>query len=1092
MNPCRTTLVLCLALAPSLSAVAAFAQDAPSAFGKYCLQCHGKAAMGGINLEQMLAKRDFGAHFQQWDRVTTALRQKRMPPAKMPQPSASDRDQAIAWVRSSLNEYARKTAGDPGPVTVRRLTSAEYAYTLQDLTGVEFKFDGEFATDAVGGEGFTNFGDVQFIADANLERYLEAAKLVANHAVIGAGPLGFFADPGMSGFELSAIDRIQHIYTTYGFRAAAGEGGKPYGLERYSKAFFAAWSFQHRGKLGHPDWTLAQLAAREGLTARFVEHIWSAVNRRDASYPTSGVVDRFHKLPVPAGADFDESAMREACAAIKDYSINWPRWLFAAGDLAEGGRGDERALVITDAALAAVSKHRFNFFLRGRRVNPDEAEKQPPPPAGPTVRKIYFSVLPANPRAADGKAVIAWRNPTVRMRGRDRGTSTSQPFRAVLTPESLAKLNPAEDGSFVTEGETNLALDVNLAAGAFGMQLQVEAELLGAPSGSVLRVTISDREEAASGTPVWSLMADPESDGYRQWKAGVLDFAGSFPQASHGEPAPSDKDEIPAPFDNTYNQPERDYYHTRVKYLREDGFLVEKMLDDATRVRLEHAWADLLASFEFHDAYFHFAAEKFKVDIKGADGKPRSIATFAKSEIDALPADLQPFAATLRESYDKVQAAQLAAHPGHIDDCLAFAARAWRRPLTEPEKDRLRGFYTDARERYQLDHAAAVRSLLARILVAPDFLYRIETPRTQTRRADAAPLSSWEIATRLSYFLWSSAPDAELRRAAEADKLTDSAEIARQAKRMLADPKARRFANEFFGQWLGFYRFDQHRGVDTGRFPEFTDKIKAAMYDEAVSFFEHIVRADRPVSEMLTADYTFANNGLAKHYGLASVPAGEQLQRIDGVQAQHRGGMMRLGAVLTATSAPLRTSPVKRGDWLLRRILGTPVPPPPPDAGSIPADPKQFGGLSVKQRLDAHRRNATCAGCHSRIDPLGFALEHYDPTGRWRDSYEDGKAIEDSGTLADQTEVAGVDGLLAYLEREQTQVRRNLSNKLLGFALGRTVRISDWPLVDEMIGAGADAPFSELITRIAVSPQFRNIRASGGAEPKTTTTGDNE
>ena len=194
---------------------------------------------------------------------------------------------------------------------------------------------------------------------------------------------------------------------------------------------------------------------------------------------------------------------------------------------------------------------------------------------------------------------------------------------------------------------------------------------------------------------------------------------------------------------------------------------------------------------------------------------------------------------------------------------------------------------------------------------------------------------------------------------------------------MLADPKARRFSTEFFGQWLGFYHFDQSHGVDTTRFPEFTEEVKTAMYDEAVSFFEYIVRNDRPVREILTADYTFLNKALAKHYGVKKdIKSASEPEMVEGASEFDRGGLLRLGAVLTATSAPLRTSPVKRGDWVLRRVLGTPTPPPPPDAGSIPADDKFFGGLSVFERLEAHKRNPTCASCHTRIDPLGFPLEN--------------------------------------------------------------------------------------------------------------------
>jgi len=341
----------------------------------------------------------------------------------------------------------------------------------------------------------------------------------------------------------------------------------------------------------------------------------------------------------------------------------------------------------------------------------------------------------------------------------------------------------------------------------------------------------------------------------------------------------------------------------------------------------------------------------------------------------------------------------------------------------------------------------------------------------------------------LSYFLWSSVPDEELARAARAGELSNPDQLARQAKRMLADPKARRLATEFFGQWLGFYRFDEYRGVDTSRYPEFTDEVKSSMYDEAVSFFEHIVRQDRPVGEMFSADYTFLNEPLAKHYGVKQpVKSKIEMEMVKGVTASHRGGMMRLGAVLTTTSAPLRTSPVKRGDWVLRRVLGTPTPPPPADAGSIPADDKAFGGQSVHERLAAHQRNATCAACHSKIDPLGFPLERYDAVGRWRDRYQDGKPIIDSRKTGDNTEIAGVDGLLSYLKKQESQVLKTFSQKLVGYALGRTMLVSDQPLIEKLSQSGG-ANFSKLIQEIVTSRQFRNRRAADEPAMTATNTG---
>ena len=303
--------------------------------------------------------------------------------------------------------------------------------------------------------------------------------------------------------------------------------------------------------------------------------------------------------------------------------------------------------------------------------------------------------------------------------------------------------------------------------------------------------------------------------------------------------------------------------------------------------------------------------------------------------------------------------------------------------------------------------------------------------------------------------------------------------LAKQVKRMTADPKARRFATEFFGQWLGFYHFDQYRGVDTGRFPEFTEDVKSAMYDEAISTFEHIVRRDRPVREILAADYTFLNKPLAKFYGIQrNVTSADKVELVEGANALNRGGALRLGSVLTTTSAPLRTSPVKRGDWILRRILGTPTPPPPPDAGNIAADDRTFQGLTLREKLTEHKRNATCANCHLKIDPLGFPLEAFDAVGRSRDKYSDGKPVDVTGEFADKTTIVGTDGLLRYLQEHDKQVMTTLSKKMIGYALGRTVRGSDRGLIDAMAKAGSNASVSDLAVTIVTSRQFRN-RAGG-------------
>ncbi|MBY0502784.1 MAG: DUF1592 domain-containing protein [Bryobacteraceae bacterium] len=1078
--------LLLLTFAAPTAFAAPVAPAAAATVKQYCVQCHGQAAMGGVNLEKLLAEPSVGSGFRVWQKAATALAEKRMPPPKMPQPSEADRAQAIRGIREPLSVYAKLHDGEPGRVTMRRLTSGEYAYTIQDLTGIAIDTGIGASSDSAGGEGFTNFGDVQFMQDANIEQYLAAAKRVADHAVIGAGPLSFYTDPGKTGFEMSAINRIRDIHTRYGFRTVSGEGGIPFGLDKYGKAFYAAWAYEQRAALGQPKITLRELAVKEGITPRFAEHVSAVMHQKTLGYPLSEVAARWRALPAT-----DAKAARAKCDELQKFLVTWPSWLFARGDVAAGGAGDESPLQFNDRSLKLDPSHTFVF--NASRFS----QRGAPPSTGP--KKFYLHVAPVNP-APGSQPVVIWRNPTISVRkgGGPRGAATTtlnaslkgapppepaQPLRSLLSPEAVARLKfgSSPDGTPIGLNDfasTSTAFfEVPIPEGAFGLEFRVDAQV-GKDRDQVFRILLSDREDGGSrGIPVRALIGDPASPGGQRFRAGVMELAHLMPPNSHGEASPADKDPVPLPFDSTFNVPEHDEFLLKVKYIRDDRFVTENLLDDATRTRLNQAWADLYTSFDYHENYLRMLAQHYQYDLRG-----QRLATLTRAGIANFPAEMRPYLPPLLSEYQEAQAAIGAARSGHVEDCVRLAARAWRRPLSAVEQQDLRAFYTRVYASRK-DHREAVRALLARILVAPAFLYRVE-------QANAAPLAPHELASRLSYFLWASIPDDELLRAASAGELNQSVPLRRQVDRMLADAKARRLSTEFFGQWLGFYHFDEHRGVDTSRFPEFTNEVKESMYDEAVSFFEHIIRKNRPVKELLNADYAFLNQALAKHYGVTKpVAAKDRVELVEGANAFQRGGLLRLGAVLTATSAPLRTSPVKRGDWVLRRILGTEVPPPPANAGILPADDKNFGGLTLRKKLEAHKRNATCASCHSRIDPLGFPLERYDSVGRYRTKYADGNAVDDEGVLTDQTQIAGVDGLLNYLQKQNQQVLRTVAFKMVGYALGRTVQPSDEVLIERMSQLGDSATIADLATAIAGSRQFRQRAVSTMlAETKPTST----
>ncbi|CAN5809337.1 hypothetical protein BH24ACI4_BH24ACI4_28750 [soil metagenome] len=1071
-------------------------------FQKYCFECHGtKKPEGDISIERLLRsspQASIGTHSGEWERIAEMLEGGLMPPLDADRfPTDDERAAAATWIRTSLTAYEAEHAGAPGPVTVRRLTSAEYAYAIRDLTGVDIKVGIDSSSDSVGGEGFTNFGNVQFVQDATVERYLEAAKLVGGHAVVGAGPLDFYTDAGKTGLELSALNRINELYATRGIRVVSGEGGRPFGLERYGKAFYVAWYYKHRAALGDPAATIRGLAEKEGITGRFAEHIWTVVNTPNAGYPTRETLDRWTALPAPTpDTAASLAAARAGCDEIYKSLTTWPSWFFARGDLAAGGAGDESPLTFDDTTLNVASAHEYVYQLGNRGGRGRGA----PPAAGPT--KVHLSVTNVNP-APGVTPVVIWRNARVVTRtaapagqgapgagavagGRGRGAAgpilSTQSLRSLLPADVAATLafGTSPDGTsvgpddFATTGPASFEIDV--PAGANLLELHAEAEL-GADRDAVIRVMISDRPEGSSRDAVQRvLLGDSRSAGYKKFRAGIAEYVALLPPNTHGEANPADKDPVPAPFDNTYNSPEHDAFVLKVKYQRDDKFFTDNIVERADRARLNDAWNDLFGSWPYHDAYLGMLADHYGLELTS-----RRIEDLDAARIKTLPAEARPYLTALRAHYDEVMKVHKRAEPRHIEEALTFASRAWRRPLSPTEKGNLRAFYAKARTVNGLDHDDAIRALLARVLVSPVFLYRVET----VARGPESPLNGWEMASRMSFFLWSSIPDDELRRAAAAGELSDPAMLAAQVKRMTADPKARRLSTEFFGQWLGFYQFDEYRGVDRGRFPEFTDDVQEAMYEEAVSTFEYIVRQERPLKELLHADYTFLNAPLAKFYGVEqNAPATDKMEIVNGANAFNRGGALRLGSVLTTTSAPLRTSPVKRGDWLLRRILGTPTPPPPADAGSIPGDDQSFNGLTLRERLNEHKRNATCANCHLRIDPLGFPLEEFDAVGRTRATYTDGQAVDVTGEFADKTTIVGAEGLLEYLQRQDTQVMTTFSKKMLGYALGRTVMASDRPLIREIVAAGGDASFADVAVRIITSRQFRHRSADEAVEPK--------
>ncbi len=401
----------------------------------------------------------------------------------------------------------------------------------------------------------------------------------------------------------------------------------------------------------------------------------------------------------------------------------------------------------------------------------------------------------------------------------------------------------------------------------------------------------------------------------------------------------------------------------------------------------------------------------------------------------------------------------------------SFASRAYRRPVKLAELDYLLGRFRQA-EKHGESFERAVGQGLKAVLVSPNFLFRPE----QSDAGKDRLLDAYELASRLSYFLWLSPPDAELTRRASDGSLLDRETRQAQVKRMLADPRAERFFDAFAGQWLGYRELGKSAVPDKATFDAFTVTLMEAMKDEGRLFFGGLVRDDRSLLELLDADYAYLNEELAGHYGISGV-TGAEMRRVALGEAK-RGGVLGWGAVLTATSTPLRTSPVIRGKWVLETLFGEQLPPPPPDAGELAQEDGQTAGQTVRRRLERHRNDPECAACHNRIDPLGFALENYDAIGRWRDE-ENGLAVDVSGVLPTGQRFDGVDQLKDILLAQKERFAKTVVERMLAFALGRKLEYYDEPAVRKIVAdvIAADYKIGKVIEGVAACYPFRYRRA---------------
>jgi hypothetical protein len=404
-----------------------------------------------------------------------------------------------------------------------------------------------------------------------------------------------------------------------------------------------------------------------------------------------------------------------------------------------------------------------------------------------------------------------------------------------------------------------------------------------------------------------------------------------------------------------------------------------------------------------------------------------------------------------------------------------LARRAYRRPVTDAEVAGLMILYGASRNDGGFE--AGIATALESILAGPDFLFRVESDPPTIGPSSVYRISDLELASRLSFFLWSSIPDEELLRLGEAGKLKDAAVLEQQVRRMLADPRSNALVSNFAGQWL-YVRSMSQISPDPTLFPEFDGELRQAFRKETELFFESMLREDRPVFDLLTADYTFVNERLARHYAIPDI-YGSHFRRV-AVPDETRQGLLGKGGILAVTSYGNRTSPVLRGKWVLEQLLGMPPPPPPPDVPPLDDKKKEGKPLTMRQMMEQHRVNPACASCHKLMDPIGFALENFDAVGEWRATYaEAGSPVDASGQLFDGSRFDDFSQFRQVLLNHKQQFAYTVAEKLLTYALGRGVEYYDAPAVRKILREAAPSEYrwSALIMGIVKSIPFQMRRS---------------
>ena len=1085
---------------------------------KYCNSCHNKERpRGELDLTRYTRDLDVSADFRRWNHVLEFVRKGAMPPNDKPQPTLEERKTFIAAIESILLVEARKNAGDPGVVLPRRLSTTEYDLSIRDITGVTLRATADFPIDPAGGEGFNNTGEALGMTPNLLNKYLDAAQFVSEHLVLKPNGITFAPFPVTSYNERKKLTEqaIIDFYRQHEVR-----------IDDYLEA---AWRYRHRDE-GDRGVTLDAWATRNKLSGKYLSLVAKTLDEaKTGTGYLKHLGDQWNSLPAPKTSGDIPQEVKEFQRYVAFLQTQLcqrePRLIHADAGCWVIGHLDLRAkaALARDKFDSAVLKPRQ--LIKFGHLKTKRSDKN-----GETV--LYLRIDPAfegqsSPGIIVVRRAVFTKSDTIAQNKKDIENQGLESLRAVLereAPEVARRIGFGKHPSggaldadaFAVQAPGMLEIPLTSAAVAAlqGKQLLLECELDGdrtTKSAFHLQPATGKRPESTMGTGA-ALVVRPESPLATEIAASGERFCLAFPNRFFFVDA---------------NRNLAAGFHLVEGIFRDDLPLAGKVLTDSERAELDRLWKELdfvtqrtetmLRGFVWferaerrviQDKRFDYLSSddpllieenllsKFermymeKLGVKLVEGalKPEK----ANPQFDLIRGFFQDVRQGLAEYKQTLQRVEGIA----LLDLERLAQRAYGRPLRTEESAALRKLYQELRKQGQ-GVEDSLRGTFRAVLMSPHFFFHI--PAAPSGEG-IYPLANDSLASRLSYFLWSSLPDEELLKVAREGKLQEEPVLRNQVRRMLKNPKTEAFVREFFGQWLRYRDYLAKDQIPAGAFQGYDDALRRAFFEEPTRLITELIQQDRDVGELLHGDATFVNAPLARFYGgpieaqyrrlsaersdilkrrgqPTPADANSDWYRVEGLHGIGRGGVFGMPVILTTNSAGQRTSPVKRGFWVVHHLLGEHFPPPPADVPELPKTEKE-SSKTIREMLAQHTANAQCAMCHVHFDGLGLTMEGFDAIGKSRTKDLAGRAIQSVGPLANGKSVEGIGGLIDYVEKHRLEeFERNLCRKSLGYALGRSVVLSDEPLLQEMQKAlHENRRFSVLFETIVLSPQFRKQR----------------